>query len=77
MSVLMVLLGSVYPLGAVVQGALADMWGLRIVTAGSAALMLVMLVVARIFRPAFSNALETPLHGEADPVPMPPGPELS
>lgn len=77
MSVLMVLLGSVYPLGAVVQGALADAWGLRIVTAGSAALMLVMLVIARIARPAFSDALDTPLHGEADPVPMPPGPELA
>ncbi len=77
MSVLMVLLGSVYPIGAVVQGALADMWGLRVVTAGSAALMLVMLVVARIFRPAFSTALDTPVQGEADPVPLPPGPELS
>ncbi len=77
MSVLMVLLGSVYPLGAVIQGALADAWGLRIVTAGSAALMLVMLVFARIARPAFSDALDTPFHGEADAVPMPPGPELS
>ncbi|MGZ8765107.1 MAG: MFS transporter [Acidimicrobiia bacterium] len=73
MSVLMVLLGSVYPLGAVIQGALADAWGLRIVTAGSAALMLMMLVVARVVRPAFSQALDTPLHGEADPVPLPPG----
>jgi MFS family permease len=77
MSVLMVLLGSVYPLGAVIQGALADVWGLRVVTAGSAALMLVMLVVARLTRPAFSAALDTPVHGEADPVPLPPGPELS
>ena len=77
MSVLMVLLGSVYPVGAVVQGTLADMWGLRVVTAGSAALMLIMLVVAGIFRPAFSTALDTPVHGEADPVPLPPGPELS
>jgi MFS family permease len=74
MSVLMVLLGSVYPLGAVIQGELADVWGLRVVTAGSAALMLVLLVFARVTRPAFSNALDTPVHGEADPLPLPPGP---
>ncbi len=74
MSVLMVLLGSVYPIGAVIQGALADAWGLRVVTAGSAMLMLMLLVIARVSRPAFSRALDTPIRGEADPLPLPPGP---
>ena len=77
MSVLMVLLGSVYPVGAVIQGALADAWGLRVVTAGTAVLMLVILVIARIARPAFSRALDTPIHGGGDPFPLPPGPELA
>lgn len=48
MSVLMVLLGSVYPLGALVQGALADRFGLRAVTAGAAIMMLIVLAVARL-----------------------------
>lgn len=48
MSVLMVLLGSIYPLGALVQGALADRLGLRAVTVGAAVLMLVVLAVAHI-----------------------------
>lgn len=77
MSVLMVLLGSVYPIGAVVQGSLADVWGLRAVTAGAAVLMLALLVAARILRPGFTRALDGPPHGEADPVATPPGPELT
>lgn len=48
MSVLMVLLGSVYPFGALVQGALADRFGLRAVTAGAAIMMLIVLAVARL-----------------------------
>ena len=38
MSTLMVLLGTLYPLGAILQGAIADEIGLRATTAGAAAL---------------------------------------
>ena len=48
LSVLMVLLGSLYPLGAVLQGAIADEIGLRATTAGAAALMLAVLLLARL-----------------------------
>ncbi|HZJ26533.1 MAG TPA: MFS transporter [Acidimicrobiia bacterium] len=48
MSVLMTLLGLVYPLGALVQGELADRLGLRAVTAGAAILMVIVLAGARI-----------------------------
>jgi predicted MFS family arabinose efflux permease len=60
MSVLLVLLGAVYPVGAIVQGAIADQIGLRVTTAGAAALMLAALLLARILRPGFTAALEAP-----------------
>ncbi|MDP1805271.1 MAG: MFS transporter, partial [Acidimicrobiales bacterium] len=41
LSLYMVALGTVYPLGAVLQGSLGDRWGLRVVTAGGAVLYLV------------------------------------
>lgn len=59
-SVLQVMLGALYPLGALLQGALADAWGLRVVTAGSGLLMLGLLAVARLTRPNFADALESP-----------------
>jgi predicted MFS family arabinose efflux permease len=68
LSVLQVLLGSLYPLGAVLQGAIADEVGLRATTAVAALLMLVALVFARLLRPQFTAALDAPvaeLHGEA------------
>jgi MFS family permease len=68
MSVLQVLLGALYPLGAIVQGAIADEIGLRETTAGAAVLMLVLLLVARVLRPQFTAALDAPvaeLHGDA------------
>ena len=60
LSVLFVILGSLYPLGAVVQGAIADEIGLRATTVGAAALMLAVLLLARITRPGFTAALEEP-----------------
>lgn len=68
LSVLQVLLGSLYPLGAILQGQVADAIGLRATTAGSALLMLAALVLARVAYPRFTDAIETPptpLHGEA------------
>ena len=60
MSVLMVLLGAIYPIGAIAQGAIADQIGLRATTAGAAALMLAALILARILRPGFTAAIESP-----------------
>lgn len=60
LSLLLVLLGSLYPLGAVVQGAIADEIGLRATTAGAAALMFAVLLLARLLRPSFGSALEAP-----------------
>jgi predicted MFS family arabinose efflux permease len=60
LSVLLIILGSFYPLGAVVQGAIADEIGLRATTFGAAALMMVLLVLARLLRPQFASALDAP-----------------
>jgi MFS family permease len=58
LSLYMVALGTVYPLGAVLQGALGDRLGLRTVTAAGAAVYLVVLVVAGLSRPDLVAALE-------------------
>jgi hypothetical protein len=60
MSLLMVLLGSFYPIGALLQGAIAEEIGLRATTAGAALIMLAVLVVAKIVRPQFADAVEAP-----------------
>jgi MFS family permease len=79
LSVLMVLLGTLYPLGSVLQGEIADVVGLRTTTAGAALLMAGALLVVRIARPAIADALETPADaGPASPAsvePMPVAPE--
>jgi MFS family permease len=61
MSLLMVLLGSFYPVGALVQGAIAEEVGLRATTAGAAVIMLAVLVIAKLLRPRFADALEAPV----------------
>jgi MFS family permease len=61
LGLLMVLLGSFYPVGALAQGALADEIGLRATTAGAAVIMLVVLVVTKIVRPQFVTAVESPV----------------
>jgi predicted MFS family arabinose efflux permease len=61
MGLLMVLLGSFYPVGTIIQGALADAIGLRATTAGAAVIMLVILVVAKVARPRFASAVEEPV----------------
>ena len=61
LSVNNVILGTLYPLGATVQGFLADRFGLRAVTAGSAVVMLVVLGGVRIFRPGATLAVAAPV----------------
>lgn len=60
MSLLMMILGTLYPLGSILQGAIADRVGLRATTIAAAGLMLVALALARVLRPRFADALDTP-----------------
>jgi MFS family permease len=55
------ILGSLYPLGAVVQGKIADTIGLRETTFGAAALMIIVLGVTRLVRPGITRALDVPV----------------
>ena len=61
LSVNNVILGTLYPLGAALQGYLADHFGLRTVTAGSAIVMLIALAAVRILRPGYTNAVDSPV----------------
>jgi MFS family permease len=54
------ILGSLYPLGAVIQGKIADGIGLRATTFGAAAVMAAALVGARLVRPGITSTLDTP-----------------
>lgn len=82
LSLYMVALGVVYPLGAVIQGFLADRLGLRAVTAGAALVFLVIVGAVRAARPRLADAFTDPIadpHAgalEAPPAPSPaaPGP---
>ena len=56
----MLALGTIYPLGAVVQGAIADRTSLRAVTAGGAVLMLAVLAGLAVRRPHVLAALDDP-----------------
>lgn len=58
LSLYMVALGTVYPLGAVLQGALGDRFGLRAVTAGGAVIYVAVLLVAGLARPDLVAALD-------------------
>ena len=72
LSLYMVALGVVYPLGAVLQGFLGDRIGLRTVTAGTAALFLALVLVVLARRPALAAGFDDPVApGEADPAASP------
>ncbi|MGH9189494.1 MAG: MFS transporter [Acidimicrobiales bacterium] len=60
LSLYMVALGVVYPIGAVIQGFLGDHFGLPAVTAGAAALFLVVMAAAARARPDLIVALDDP-----------------
>jgi predicted MFS family arabinose efflux permease len=61
LSVNNVVLGTLYPAGAALQGFLADHFGLRAVTAGSAVVMIVAIVAVRIARPHYLDAVGDPV----------------
>jgi MFS family permease len=56
-SVLMMLIGALYPVGSVVQGAIADQIGLRATTTGAAVLLAVVLLTWRVLRPRAADAI--------------------
>jgi len=56
-SVLMMLIGALYPIGSVVQGAIADDVGLRATTAGAAILLALLLLLWRLLRPRAADSL--------------------
>lgn len=68
MSALMVLLGVLYPLGAVIQGAVADKIGMRATTAGAAVLLALSLVAIRTLRPGFDRAMDDPHAPDEEPA---------
>ncbi|MEX2267192.1 MAG: MFS transporter [Acidimicrobiia bacterium] len=57
MSALMVLLGTLYPLGLLIQGALADEIGLRATTAGAAVILAITVAATRAMNPGFDREL--------------------
>jgi MFS family permease len=59
-SVHTMILGSLYPLGAVVQGKVADGVGLRETTAGAAVLLAAVLLAVRAVRPGATKAIDEP-----------------
>jgi len=61
LAVFTVILGSLYPLGAVVQGKIADHVGLRETTVGAAALMAFVILAARLTRPGVTAAIDEPV----------------
>jgi len=56
-SVLMMLIGALYPIGSIVQGAIADEVGLRATTTGAAVLLALLLLAARVLRPRAADAI--------------------
>jgi MFS family permease len=69
LSVIMVLLGTVYPLGAILQGSLADHIGLRVTTACAGLLLGAAVLSLRLLRPGFTAALDGAVDaGVATPV---------
>ena len=64
LSLYMVALGTIYPIGAVVQGAVGDRIGLRSVTVVGAVVFVTLLAVVRLARPNLLGALDDPNAGD-------------
>jgi len=70
LSLYMVALGVVYPVGALLQGAVADAVGLPATTAGFALTLVVVVAVLGRLRPAFLGALDAEAVEPVEPVPV-------
>ncbi|MGH9278490.1 MAG: MFS transporter [Acidimicrobiales bacterium] len=68
LSLYMVALGVIYPIGAVIQGWVGDRFGLRTVTAGTAAVFLAVVLLSRVARPGlaagFDDVVTAPAEAE-------------
>ena len=71
----MMLIGALYPIGAVAQGAIADEIGLRATTAGAAILLGASLLAWRLLRPHAADALTDTVMTAALPLDGAPRPE--
>src|SRR5207302_930853 len=60
LSLYMLALGVIYPIGAIIQGAVADRVGLRTVVVGTAVLLLAVLVAFYVRRPDMAESLDDP-----------------
>ncbi|HEY3700744.1 MAG TPA: MFS transporter, partial [Acidimicrobiales bacterium] len=60
LSLYMLALGVIYPIGAIIQGAVADRVGLRTVVVGTAVLLLAVLVAFYLRRPHLAESLDDP-----------------
>ena len=69
LSLFMVSLGTVYPIGAVVQGALGDQIGLRATTIGCAAVFFVLFAASCSRPPHLVAALDDPVAGDTPVIP--------
>jgi predicted MFS family arabinose efflux permease len=56
----MLALGVIYPIGAIIQGAVADRLGLRVVVVGTAVLLLAVLIAFYFRRPHLAESLDDP-----------------
>ena len=65
LSLYMLALGVIYPIGAIVQGAVADHLGLRTVVVGTAVLLFAVLIAFYVGRPHLAASLDDPRRGHA------------
>jgi MFS family permease len=65
LSLYMLALGVIYPIGAIIQGAVADRVGLRTVVVGTALLLLAVLVGFYVRRPHLVESLDDPRRARA------------
>jgi MFS family permease len=61
LSIYTVILGALYPLGAVIQGKIGDRIGLRATTFGAAVVMAGALLLVRLTRPGITKAIDEPV----------------
>jgi predicted MFS family arabinose efflux permease len=69
----MLALGTVYPIGSLLQGQLADSQGIRAVTAGSGVVLLAVMIVVSAAAPAVLRGLRDPGLAQLETVGQGPG----